>query len=209
MKTAHLFRLALVSLPFAVLLPLQADEQRRQDSQRTGGAVSNPNDAGKLDLNTADFKALEAVPVIGSDGARAIVAARPFATINDLDRLKDFSAERLEQIRAKVMVAAPQVANARSGAFPRADPSGREQTQTQRDAEKRKVDVNTADLKTLEAIPAIGPDVARAIVAARPFASLDELNRVKGLSAERLEHIRNELTVSPPVTPHKQNPANR
>src|SRR5687767_12559127 len=98
MKPAHFFRLALVSLPVAMLLPLQADEQRRQDSQRTGGAVSHPNDAGKLDLNTADFKALEAVSVIGSDGARAIVAARPFSTINDLDRLKGFSAERLEQI---------------------------------------------------------------------------------------------------------------
>ena len=49
----------------------------------------------------------------------------------------------------------------------------------------------------LESIPAIGPETARAIVAARPFSSLDELNRVKGISAERLEQIRAELTVAP------------
>ena len=62
---------------------------------------------------------------------------------------------------------------------------------------KAKVDVNTADVRTLESIPAIGPETARSIVAARPFTSLEELNRVKGISAERLEQIRAELTVAP------------
>jgi competence protein ComEA len=60
------------------------------------------------------------------------------------------------------------------------------------------VDLNTADLKTLEAIPSIGPESARAIVAARPFANIDELNRVKGITAEQLELIRADVTVTTP-----------
>jgi DNA uptake protein ComE-like DNA-binding protein len=155
----------------------------------------------KIDLNTADLGTLEAVPVIGPDGARAIVAARPFATIDELDRLKGISAERLEQIRSVVTVATSHVP-VKLGS-PTVDTGARASSRGTESA-KPKVNLNTADLKTLEAIPSIGPETARAIMAARPFTSLDELTRIKGLSAERLEQIRAQTTVATPATPLKK-----
>jgi competence protein ComEA len=182
-------------------LSLFAAEQKPAPARRaaiTFDAESRP----KLDLNTADLKSLESVSVIGPDGARAIVAARPFATVDELDRVQGISAERLEQIRARVMVATPELAMKNPG-ITGAAATPRAVEPTTRAPAKEKIDVNTADLKTLEAIPAIGPEAAKAITAARPFSTMDELNRVKGISAEQLEHIRAELTVVPETSKKK------
>jgi competence protein ComEA len=56
------------------------------------------------------------------------------------------------------------------------------------------LDLNTADARALVALPGIGPALAGRIVAERaargPFASPDDLLRVPGLGAGRLERIR-------------------
>lgn len=53
------------------------------------------------------------------------------------------------------------------------------------------IDVNTADAQLLMELPGIGPVKADAIIAYReehgPFASLDELDEVKGISARMVE----------------------
>ncbi len=41
----------------------------------------------------------------------------------------------------------------------------------------------------------IGPELAKSIIAARPFASLDEISRINGITAERLEQLRLNLTI--------------
>jgi competence protein ComEA len=186
MKSCHLRSLSSALLGFVLSHPLPAEEQRQRDSQRLN-APADRDAANKLDLNTADVRALEAIPVIGADAARAIVAARPFATIDELDRVQGISAERLEQIRAMVMVSTAPPPARNKDSTGAASPA----TSTQ------KPDINSADLATLTAIPSVGPETAKAIVAARPFATLDELNRVKGISAERLEQIRATVTVVP------------
>lgn len=184
MKTLFFIRtLALPLLLAGISLSSSADEQRQKPaSPAVVGA--------QLDLNTADQKTLEAVPVIGPDGARAIIAARPFSTINDLDKVKGISAERLEQIRAKVTVATPAVA-------PRSGSRLVMPTTATGDRAQPKVDLNTAELKTLAAIPTIGAETAKAIVAARPFTSVDDLSRLNGMNAERLEQIRAHVVVTP------------
>ena len=50
--------------------------------------------------------------------------------------------------------------------------------------ERGKVDINTADIPTLEAIPEIGTNFANAVVAARPFKSVEDLDRVLKLGPE-------------------------
>jgi competence ComEA-like helix-hairpin-helix protein len=58
------------------------------------------------------------------------------------------------------------------------------------------IDVNTAGVETLSQLPGIGPAMAERIVAARPFASLDDLQRVSGLGPVSLERLRSRLTLS-------------
>ena len=197
MKRCHFVRLiAAFSIAAAAAFSLPAAERRQAPDKAATPTVAEET---KVDLNTADVKTLEAIPVIGPEIARKIVAARPFATVDELDHIKGISAEQLELIRAKVMVSTAHVP--RKLGVP-ADNGG---AATARDMRK-KVDLNTADLKTLEAIPSIGSETARAIVAARPFANIDELNRVKGLTAEQLELIRADVTVTPPATTKARQP---
>ena len=52
------------------------------------------------------------------------------------------------------------------------------------------VNVNTATAAELEALPGIGPVIARRIVEGRPYRSVEDLDRVKGIGKKRLEEIR-------------------
>jgi DNA uptake protein ComE-like DNA-binding protein len=57
------------------------------------------------------------------------------------------------------------------------------------------VSVNTAAEEELVAIEGLSPQLARAIKKDRPFASLDELQRVKGMTAKILSELRSRLRV--------------
>jgi beta-lactamase superfamily II metal-dependent hydrolase len=53
-----------------------------------------------------------------------------------------------------------------------------------------RVDLNTATQGELEALPGIGPTLARRIMEARPFRSVEDLDRVKGIGPKRLAELR-------------------
>lgn len=57
-----------------------------------------------------------------------------------------------------------------------------------------KVSINKASLEALTAVKGLSAKVAEGIVAGRPFASLDDLARVKGLSKTILAKVRSQLT---------------
>ena len=61
------------------------------------------------------------------------------------------------------------------------------------------IDLNTASVADLAALPGIGESKAKAIVAwreATPFRSVDELRDVKGIGDKMLEKLRPHLSVS-------------
>ena len=60
-------------------------------------------------------------------------------------------------------------------------------------ADDAPLDINRATAGELQSLPGIGPKLAAAIVAAReekPFASVDDLRRVKGIGPKTLEKVR-------------------
>ena len=59
----------------------------------------------------------------------------------------------------------------------------------------RPINVNTASEAELEALPGVGPVIARRIIEGRPYRSVEDLVRVKGIGRKRLEHIRPLVTV--------------
>jgi competence protein ComEA len=59
---------------------------------------------------------------------------------------------------------------------------------------KGKVDINSADVKALETLPGVGPAIAQRIVDSRPYHSLADLEKVKGLSKTKVEALKDEVT---------------
>jgi DNA uptake protein ComE-like DNA-binding protein len=60
------------------------------------------------------------------------------------------------------------------------------------------LDVNRATQPELARLPGVGPALAARIVAARPFADVDELRRVKGVRRATLERLRPHVIAGHP-----------
>jgi DNA uptake protein ComE-like DNA-binding protein len=58
------------------------------------------------------------------------------------------------------------------------------------------IDVNAATEAELTQLPGVSPALASRIVAARPFAAIDDLARVRGLRRATLERLRPFVTVA-------------
>ena len=78
------------------------------------------------------------------------------------------------------------------------------QAQTPTQGKKSQVDVNSADVKTLETLPGIGPVLAQRIIEGRPYKTLADLGKVKGLSKAKLDAIKDDVTFGSAPTPAKE-----
>lgn len=67
-------------------------------------------------------------------------------------------------------------------------------------AKSEKININIASVEELEALPGIGIVTAKRIVDYRkknpPFRKVEELLIIRGISRNRLEQIRNKITVN-------------
>jgi competence ComEA-like helix-hairpin-helix protein len=60
-----------------------------------------------------------------------------------------------------------------------------------------RVDINNAPHETIETLPGVGPKLAQEIIAGRPYKTIDELDRVKGIGPKKLEQLRPRVMVAP------------
>jgi competence protein ComEA len=58
-----------------------------------------------------------------------------------------------------------------------------------------RVNINTATLTELESIPGIGKELAKQIVAHRPYTSLDQLVAIRGIGPSSIEKLRTYMKV--------------
>ncbi|HUR57780.1 MAG TPA: helix-hairpin-helix domain-containing protein [Opitutaceae bacterium] len=174
---------------FAALLMLGAGGALFAAPEETSRPPKNLGElAPKVDLNTADSRTLETLPGVTPMVAKAIVAARPFRSVDDLQKVEGIATENFELLKRAVTVSVTPKYVAKI--LPPAETA-------QRAASRAGVDLNTASRERLEALAGATPEAVQAILAARPFSSVDDLDRVKGLTAEQLEQLRAAVRVSP------------
>ncbi len=59
------------------------------------------------------------------------------------------------------------------------------------------IDINTAPAEVLMTLPGVGPTMAERIIANRPYSSVEDLLRVRGIGPATLEKLRPYITVNP------------
>jgi competence protein ComEA len=176
------------------------------------------------DMNTADQKAIEALPGIGPALAKRIMAARPFQSIDDLSKVKGMTKTKMAALKDKVTVgAAPpptpaaKPAAEHPAAKPAAEPPGAKPAPA---AEKpaapsapaakpqpgvvppasklapgEKININTATLEELDKLPEIGPVKAKAIIEGRPYQTPEDIMKVKGIKEGIFDKVKDHITV--------------
>jgi competence protein ComEA len=147
---------------------------------------------GKVDINTADQAALEALPGIGATIAKEIIAGRPWKSVDDLSSLRGLGKARIDALRPLVTLgsgaASPTTASTKKSAAKTAMPKT--------DASSgKKVDINTAGKEDLDALPGIGPVKAQAIIDARPFKTIEDIMKVRGIKEGEFSKIKDMITV--------------
>jgi competence protein ComEA len=173
-----------------------------------------------VDLNSASVKDLEALPGVGPATAKKIMAGRPYKSADELKKagLNDKTVEALKPlVTAGPAAAAPAPAKAATPAAPAKEtpatkekaakepaakekaskePAGKEKTPAApKLAPGQKVNINSADKATLEALPEIGPVLAQAIIDGRPYTKIEDVMKVKGIKEGKFAAIKDLITV--------------
>ena len=126
---------------------------------------------------------------MGPATAKKIVAGRPYSSVDDLAKA-GVSKRVIESIRDQVSVAAEAPAKSKTASSKIAKAKAADA----KEAATGKVNLNTADAAALEALPGIGTATAKAIIAARPIKSIDELEKISGLGTNRIAALRDLVT---------------
>jgi competence protein ComEA len=162
--------------------------------------------AGIVDLNTADEKTLETLPGVGSSTAKAIIAGRPYKSIDDLKRVKGMSDKKINAIKDMVTVGAAPAMAAPAAVPSAAAMTEKASSETKAATEKAQqtktklapgqvVNINTASAEELDALPGIGKKKAQAIIDGRPYSKPEDIMKVKGIKQKTYDKIKDLITV--------------
>ncbi len=165
---------------------LLAESRERVEEARMRAAPLGANE--RLDPNRASAAELDRLPGVGTSLADALVRSReadgPFRAPEDLLRVRGIGPSLLGKIRPYLDLSDPPLGR-RRGAEPTPAPA--------------LVDVNRADTLALQALPGVGPALARRILEARsraPFRTVDDLLLVRGIGPATLARLRPLVTVN-------------
>ena len=156
---------------------VDAAEERSAVMERARAPLGEDD---RIDPNRADAIELDRLPGIGPVVAAAIVSARDdgvvFTGPGDLARVPGIGPSTVEKLRPWLDFS-PMPSLRRRSTLP-----GRARPPT--------LEVNTALEEDLIDLPGVGPALAQRIVESRPFSSVDDLQRVRGIGPATIERLR-------------------
>jgi competence protein ComEA len=183
-------------------LLVQSDEGWQPDVRvSVGGEVRNP---GTYTLS-GDARIADLVTAAGgyTDHAERTVL-NPAARVGDgMEYIIPTQAARAATAKpaATPSETAGTVAPSPTPPLARAISTGTARTAPSATAPTAKLNINAASIDELEALPAIGPTIAQRIIDDRtangPYKQIEDLARVRGISARTVDELRDRITVAP------------
>ena len=196
----------------AIIKPLVTiNPPKKAAATAEGKQARGPEAAKIIDLNTASQLDLESLPGIGKFTAKKIIAARPYASVDDLSKA-GLTPKAIGNLKPLVTVsgvppkaAAPGTPSATSPAATpgttappapkKPEPPAKAASPEAKLAPGQTVNINTASKEMLEALPEIGPVKAQAIIDNRPYKKIEDIMKVKGIKEGTFGKIKDKITV--------------
>ncbi|MCB4361033.1 ComEA family DNA-binding protein [Quatrionicoccus australiensis] len=125
----------------------------------------------------------------------AALAAPVAVAVVPAEKVKPAATKKVPVAEAAKETAAEADKSAKSGKVAKPGKAAKAAKKAAAKSEARGVSVNTASEAELAAVKGLPPSVARAIVAARPFASLEEVCKAKGMGPKMLAKLRDQLVL--------------
>ena len=144
------------------------------------GAVARPGIYGL----TAEARVADAIAAAGG-----LTGEANAALVNQAERVWDGVQVHVPSLTATTAAAAPEPPTGVSGSAAVDAPPNQSGNRS-----GGLININTAGATDLESLPGIGPSKAAAIIANRPFTSIDDLERVPGIGARTIEQLRPLVT---------------
>lgn len=173
-----------------------------QTNVSTDVRTTKPLPTKRIDLNRAERHELLQLPGVGPSTADGILAYRnakgPFLRVDDLRGVRGIGATTLEKLKPWLKVDDAEsdepIRLVRKDHEPSRSATGKKSELS------GPLDLNKATAAELERLPGIGSTLAQRIVDERekkPFASVDDLERVFGIGPKKLEQVKPFVIVRP------------
>ena len=172
---------------------------------------------GLVDINNATQKELEGIKGVGAVTAKKIIAGRPYKSVDELSKagIKPKAIEAMKPFvtvgnapaapvtetatKAMTKAAAPVTAPVSAAATDLKNTGDKVKTKAKSAAAKlapgTKININTADQAMIEKLPEIGPVKAKAIIDGRPYNSIEDVMKVKGVKGKTFDAIKDYIVV--------------